>query len=422
MARRFKAALLTIRTHSAALLKWLVCACVAGALSGVLAGVFHLCVSAADTAQARWPWLLWLLPLGGVFIAWLYRVCGASGDTGASLALHAVHTGNDIPVRCAPLIFVSTCVTHLLGGSAGRAGAGIQLCSCVTARLGRLFRLDERERRVMAMCGISAAFSVHFGAPVAAAVFALEVISIGIIQYAAFVPCILSSLVAFAVAGALGVPPVQHPQLAVPAFTLPAYLRVLVLGLLCAAVSAIFCLLLRGVGALLRRAFPSALLRAAAGGCAVVLLTLLVGTRAYSGGGNALLAAALAGETGPEVFALKMLFTAVTLTAGFKGGELSTALCVGAAFGCLAGPLLGLPAPFAAAVATVSIFCGVVNCPLAALVLGVEYFGAQGLPFFVLALALSYMMSGYGSLYPHQRFVYDKLHLRYLGGDEEQEK
>lgn len=157
------------------------------------------------------PWLIFLLPVGGILIVGAYRLLHDERDTGTNLVLSAIHSGDELPLRMAPLIFISTLITHLFGGSAGREGAALQLGGSIGNGLGRLFHFDEKDKHIMIMCGMSAAFSALFGTPMAAAIFSMEVVSVGIMYYAALVPCVISSLIAHAIATSFGVSPDGFP-------------------------------------------------------------------------------------------------------------------------------------------------------------------------------------------------------------------
>lgn len=398
----------------AAFLRWLLIAVLTGGTVGLMGTALYFSVRWATAFRQESGWIVWLLPAGGALIVLLYRLCGVEKSQGTNLILLAVRSPEPVPLKMAPLIFVSTVLTHLFGGSAGREGAALQLGGSLGFQLGRLFRLNEKDLHIMTMCGMSAGFAALFGTPVTSAVFAMEVVSVGVMYYAALVPCAVSALLAMWIARSLGAVPELNTAVAVPALQPGPFLQVTALAALCAAVSAAFCFLLHQTGKLYKKYIPNPYLRAAAGGVLVLLLMLAAGTRGYLGAGMEVIAAALRGSARPEAFALKMLFTAITLGAGFKGGEIVPCFFVGATFGCAAGSLLGLSPAFGAALGLVSVFCGVTNCPLTAIVLSVELFGAQGIPFYLLAAAVSYMLSGYSGLYSRQKILYSKYKPEFL--------
>lgn len=400
--------------HLLVFFKWLFVAVVVGSVVGLVCTLFYHALSAATALREQYSFLLYLLPFGGLLIVFLYRMSRTPEPRGTNLVIGAVRTGESIPLKMTPLIFAGTVFTHLFGGSAGREGAALQLGGSLGDFFGRLFRFSSTERNLVVMCGMSAGFSALFGTPVAAAVFAMELISIGVMYYAALVPCAVSSFVAILLAGHFGVKPERFSLAALPASDLPNLGRVLLLAALCAGVSILFCLLLHQTERGLRRLFQNSYLRIFAGGCAVVLLTLLLGTRDYLGAGLPLIERAVEGEVRPEAFLLKMGFTALTLAAGYKGGEIVPTFFIGATFGCFVGPFLGLDPGFSAAIGMVSLFCGVTNCPLTALLLAVELFGFSSPLLFLTAIAVSYMLSGYYSLYSAQRILYSKTEAEYV--------
>jgi len=398
-----------------AFFKWTALAVLSGAGIG-LAGVGLLfCVQKATELRFQNSWLVWLLPAAGVLTVFIYRICGVNRSQGTNLVLSAVRSPDPVPLRMAPLIFVGTTITHLFGGSAGREGAALQIGGSLGFQTGRLFRLDEKDLHIMTMCGMSAAFSALFGTPAAAVVFAMEVVSVGVMYYAALVPCTIASLIAVSIARVLGfsrpVYSVAFPVL----HSIPAGLRTVALAALCAGLSALFCFVLKGTGRLYEKYLKNGYLIAAVGGILIVALTLIFNTRDYLGIGEKIIDAALGGQARPEAFVLKMVFTALTLGAGFKGGEIVPSFFVGATFGCTAGGLLGLDPAVGGAFGMIAVFAGVTNCPLTAFIIGIELFGTQGLPFYLLAAAVSYMLSGYTGLYGSQQILYSKTRAEFIG-------
>ena len=394
--------------------KWVAISLIVGLCAGLVGVLFHLVLEWCTVTREGYPWLLWLLPLGGVVIAALYKYIGKDQDRGTNMVLAAVRSPQEVTAVTGPLIFLSTALTHLLGGSAGREGAALQLGGCIASQLGKVFRLDEKDAHVIVMCGTSAAFAALFGTPATAAIFALEVVSVGLMYYSAIVPCTLAALTGAWLAGQFSIPPTSFSLSAVPAIGPLSLLQIALLGLLCAWVSNLFCFAMHRATSLAKRWLPNALVRAAVGGALIILLTLLAGSRDYNGAGMEVIARAIGGQAVPWAFLLKILFTAVTLGFGFKGGEIVPVFFTGATFGCAAGALLGLDPGFAAALGLIAVFCGVTNCPVTSVILGVELFGAQGLLCFTACCAVSYMLSGYGGLYGEQKIVYSKLKAEFI--------
>ena len=398
--------------YAAALLKWIVVGGLVGGVGGVVGALFHLGVNYATSVRLAHPWVLYLLPLGGLVIAGLYRLCKLEGK-GTNAVIESVHFGSDVPVLLVPLIFVSTVITHLCGGSAGREGAALQIGGGIGYRTGRLLHPGEKDLPLATLCGMSGVFSALFGTPLTATVFALEVISVGVLYYAGLVPCITAAMTGYLISLLLGVPPTRF-TVAMPALDAWTMLLVLVLAILCALVSILFCRGLHITEHLAARLVKNSYLRAAAGGVVIIALTLLLGTTDYNGAGMDVIQRALNGQANGWAWLLKLLFTAITIGCGFKGGEVVPSFFVGAAFGCWVGTLLGLPPAFAAAIGLVAVFCGAVNCPIASVVLSVEMFGAEGMLYFAMACAISYVLSGYCGLYSSQTILYSKLRAEFI--------
>ena len=395
------------------LVLWLVLAAAVGLVCGGVGTAFHLSVEAVTELRGEHGWILWLLPLAGLVIVALYKGTRCEG-MGTNNVIRAVQSGEAVSPLLVPAIFLGTVLTHLCGGSAGREGAALQMGGSIGYNVGRLFRLSDHDRRTATVCGMAAFFSALFGTPLAATMFAIMVISVGNFYHTAFIPCFAASLVSYGISMWLGVAPTRF-AVAVPSLAPANLLEVAVLAALCAWVSAIFCKLLNFTERRAAKLIPNAWLRAAAGGCAIIALTLLCGTTDYNGAGMDVITAAVEqGTAKPEAFIMKIIFTVITLSAGFKGGEVVPSFFIGATFGCAAAPLLGLPAGFGAALGLVSVFCGATNCPMASIFLSIELFGGSGVLYFALACGVSYMLSGYNGLYSSQTILYSKLKAQYI--------
>ena len=400
--------------HPGTFVKWIVFALLIGVAAGAVSTAFYYALAEVTALREGNHWLIWLLPLGGIAIVTLYRVCGMEKDRGTNFVLVAVRENAALPLRTAPLVFISAVITHLVGGSSGREGAILQIGGSISSKIGRWMHLDDKDSRIITMCGMSAAFSALFGTPLTAAVFSLEVVHVGVMQYSALVPAVLSSLTGALLAGWLGVTPTAYAVSGIPALSPLSLAQMVVLGGLCAGLSVLFCKVVHGAGHLYAKALPDPRLRAVVGGLLMLGLSFLDGglsDQVYNGaGGNLVEAAVTGGGAGvmPWAFLVKLLFTALTLGAGFRGGEIVPTFACGATFGCTVAPLLGLSPSFGGAVGVAAAFCGVTNCPLSSLLLAVELFGGGGLPLFALAVAVSYRLSGYTGLYSEQQIVYAK--------------
>ena len=400
--------------YIAAFLRWGVLGLLVGGLGGFVGALFAKSVAWATAMRGANPWLLYLLPVGGLAIVGVYKLCRVSG-VGTNEVFEGVRSNKGVSILLAPAIFLGTTITHLLGGSAGREGAALQIGGSVATFFGKLFRLNEEDRHILTMCGMSGVFAAVFGTPMAACVFAIEVVSVGRFCTSALFPCIVSSASAYALALVMGVAPEHFLVENVPAFDISTMWRVLVIAILCAIASMLFCWAMHSGAKLFKKLFKNEFLRAAVGGIVVILLTLLVGTRAYNGGGMDVIERIFEeGVVRPEAFLLKMIFTSITIGAGFKGGEIVPSFFVGATFGCLFGNLTGFAPSLCAAVGMSAVFCGVTNAPISSLLISFELFGYDGMPYYLLAIALSYMLSGYYGLYRSQKIVYSKFKTSYI--------
>ena len=408
----------------AACAHWIVLAILTGLIVGAYSTLFAWILGKATGYRSQYPWLLFLLPLGGILIVAMYRAAKIMTDRGTNLVINSIHAKDEVPGVMAVLIFVSTIITHMFGGSAGREGAALQMGGSLGNVLARILKKNEEHTRILIMCGMSAAFAAVFGTPMAAAVFSMEVISVGIMHYSALVPCMFASLVASRFAATMGIAPEAFQIRSIPDLTVINGLKMCLLAVCCAGLSIVFCMLLHMTGHLYRQYLKNPYIRVTVGGCIVIVLTLLVGNMDYNGAGNQLIERAIEGETIPVAFLLKMLFTVLTLGAGFKGGEIVPSFTIGATFGCLVGQLIGLSPSLCAAVAMAAVFCGVTNCPITTLLISFELFGFAGVPYFMIAISVSYLLSGYKGLYSDQIIVYSKYRPHFINrhvGDESED-
>ena len=391
------------------LVKWLVIGSAVGLLVGAVSSGFGHVLILANGVRSAYPLIALGLPLGGLLIVALYRGCKNTDDKGTNTVVASIQESTDIPFKMAPLIFVSTAITQLFGGSAGREGAALQLGGSIAKKCGKLLKLDENTQRTLVMCGMSAGFSALFGTPMAAAVFSMEVVSVGIMHYAALVPCVSASIIAHLVAQLCKVPPEVFPVEQIPAMTALGFFKTAAFAAVVGAVSIGFCALLHKTEHLYEKYIKNQYLRIALGGCIVLALSAALGTGEYLGSGMGIIEHIFhTGEGHWYTFLLKMLFTALTLGAGFKGGEIVPSLTIGAALGCAVAGILGLPVQLVAACGMAGLFCGVTNSPITSLLIAFELFGMEGMPYYLISVAVSYLVSGYESLYHKQKILYSK--------------
>lgn len=396
-------------------IKWVFISILTGISVGLIGTAFAYSMAFVTDFRFLHPAIIFGLPLGGLLIVGMYKLLKDENDTGTNMVISSIRSNGRIPFRMAPCIFISTVITHLFGGSAGREGAALQLGGSIGSTIGSVLHLNEKDLHIITMCGMSAAFSSLFGTPLAAALFPMEVVSIGIMQYAALVPCVVASLVAHGVASYFGLTPEHFTFTDIPAFSLTSSCTIGLLAILCALISILFCIILHNASHLFQNIFCNPYIRSIAGGCVIIALTLLVGTQQYNGAGmNFIEAFFTEKKVFPAAFLLKILFTAVTLGCGFKGGEIVPTFYVGASFGCLFGMVSGFSVNLCTAVGMAAVFCGVTNSPITSLLISFELFEYEAMPYYLLAIAISYMLSGYFGLYSSQKIMYSKFETRFI--------
>lgn len=413
-----KRRLRVIQLNIVAFFKWIIIAGITGLIGGTVGSIFHLSVEFATQTRLEDPWIIYLLPFGGLIIVFLYKKV-MNEDPGTNLVINSIRTDGKVPFMMSPLIFIGTVITHLFGGSAGREGAALQLGGSIGSQIGNLIGLDEKDMHLITLCGMSGVFAALFGTPLTAAFFSMEVISIGIIYYSAFIPCIVSSLTAYWVSLYFGLEPVKFTLNVFPEVSLENIIKVMILGSLCAVVSIIFCEILHKSNNVLKKYISNSYMRVFIGGTAIVIMTLIIGSRDYNGAGMDIISSAVNGTARPEAFILKMIFTAITISVGYKGGEIVPTFFIGSTFGCVIGSFLGLDPCFGAAIGLAALFCGVVNTLITSVILSIELFGAGNIILFAIACGVSYMESGYYSLYTSQKIMYSKIKAEYINRNAE---
>ncbi len=395
--------------------KWVVIALITGIIGGITGSLFHIAIDSVTELRIKNEWLIYLLPLGGIIIAFVYAQSKKYGKLDTDRIIRSVQTEEGVPFILAPLIFFASTVTHLFGGSAGREGAALQLGGAIGYRIAKTARLSSGDIHTVVMTGMASVFAALFGTPVTAAVFAIEVSSVGIMHYGAFLPSVIASITACFISAQFGIFPVRFSAVIMQKNVTPLFVvGITVISVLCALVSILFCTSVKQFEKLGKKHIPNPYLRAFSGGIIIVLLTVIVGTYDYNGAGMDVIKKALNGNARYEAFALKILFTAITVASGFKGGEIVPTFFIGSTFGCVISSFTGIEPSVGAAIGFVALFCGVVNCPVASIFLAAEVFGASSLPLFAYVVAISYMLSGNYGLYKSQKIVYSKLDEHYI--------
>lgn len=384
--------------------KWLVLASAVAALAGSASAAFLFALDWATATRTSHRWLIWLLPIAGFVVGWLYLRFGQQVEAGNNLLIDEIHDPKQVvPLRMAPLVLGGTVVSHLFGASVGREGTAVQMGGALADQFTHLFKLKHEERRIVLMAGISAGFASVFGTPLAGAIFALEVLAIGRLRYDAILPCLVAAIVADQVGLLWGV---QHTHYAipfVPAVAAWPLAAMLLAGALFGLAGKLFADATHTLGAWMKRRVSYAPLRPLLGGVVVAAAAWFLGADRYIGLGIPTIVDAFQQPLAPYDFAGKMAFTIASLGSGFKGGEVTPLFYIGATLGNALAPLLDLPVPLLAGVGFVAVFAGAANTPIASTLMAMELFGAEVGVYAALACVVSYLFSGHTGIYRAQR-------------------
>ena len=391
---------IALGTH---LIRWLVLGGVAGVMAGMSSFVFLEGLDRVTAFRLDHPWLLYLLPVAGLVIGMAYHYLGGRSAGGNSLLIDQIHQPTGwVPRRMAPLVLVGTWVTHLFGGSAGREGTALQMSGSLSDALARVLRLSDEDRKLLLIAAVGGGFGAVFGVPLAGAVFALEVQSIGRVRYEALVPALAASLVGDMVVQGLGYQHHAKPQFVVALDGLLC-LKLAVAGLAFGLAGAAFAELTHAIKRAMSKTVRWAPLRPVLGGIGVIMLASAFG-HDYLGLSLPLIDQSLAGEPMSfGVVALKIVFTAVTLGCAFPGGEVTPLFVVGATLGAALAAPLHVSVALLAAVGFVAVFAGAANTPLACTIMGVELFGAGAVVPLAIGCVIAYVFSNHRGIYPTQR-------------------
>lgn len=400
--------------------RWCLILLLLTAVSGTAVAVFLHLLDGVTMARWQNEWLLYLLPFAGVVIYWLYHKAGTAAAGGNDTILREVMkpTGG-VPAVMAPLVLLATLITHLFGGSAGREGTAVQMGGSLAAMVGRWLRVAEAERRLVLLSGIAAGFGAVFGTPIAGAVFALEVMAIGRLRYAAIVPCFVSAFAAHYVCMAWGVTHTQyHPLLSHVYFSfspdhdqLIIFLKVVVAGVAFGLVARLFAYTSHRLKDVAGKWFAGrGWLSPVVGGLAVIAGAIVLGSADYlglgvttlTGKGASIVNAFHSGGVGQWSWLLKLMFTVVTLSMGFKGGEVTPLFFVGATLGSALSVWLNVPVELMAGLGFIAVFAGATNTPVASALMGAELFGWGNMVWFVVACFVARNASGSAGIYKAQ--------------------
>jgi H+/Cl- antiporter ClcA len=390
---------------AAVLLQWVGLGALVGVFSGAASAVFLLLLDRATKFRLAHETIVYTLPLAGLVIGWIYARWGQSIKGGNNLVIDTIHDDSpQIPLRMAPMVLVGTVLTHLFGGSAGREGTAVQMGASLADAVAHRFRVSKELRRQLLAAGMAGGFGSVFGTPIAGTLFGLEVVALGRIEYDALAPALIAALVGDFVCRHLGVVHTAYPATPFVALTPIVMLDLLVIGVAVAITTMAFVELTHRLKHLLEKRISYLPIRMMVGGLAVVVMWKCVGTSDYLGLGVPMIVRAFKDPNLPVyAFALKLVFTAVTLASGFLGGEVTPLFFVGATLGSVLARVLGLPLELGAGVGLAAVFGAAANTPLALSIMAVELLGAAIFPHVVIVSVIAYLLSGHRGIYPSQR-------------------
>ena len=396
--------------QSIALAHWLLVGVIVGAACGPVSALFLALLELATRVRTEHDWLIYLLPAAGIILGAIYAWLGKPIQEGSNLIINTLHeNGPQIPSRMAPMVLAGTIFTHLFGGSAGREGAAMQMGAAIADTIAHRSRYGKKLRYQFLAAGVAGGFGSVFGTPVAGALFGAEFIALGKLEYTALLPALVASVVGDRVARFFGAKHTLFVQVAHLDMSVQVLGKWLFFACTVAVVAAFFIEfthVLKRYSAVL---FPNLPLRMAVGGIMIIAMWKVSGTTAYLGLGIPSIVQAFSDSSQPSyLFAVKGIFTAVTLGVGFLGGEVVPLFFMGSTLGNTLAQLLDLPLEMGAGVGMIAMFAAASNTPLALSIMAVELMGREILPHAVIVCVIAYILSGHRSIYPAQRVFRDK--------------
>ncbi|MNS17281.1 H(+)/Cl(-) exchange transporter ClcA [compost metagenome] len=386
------------------LLRWVLICLILGLLIGSAAAFFLQTLQWVTTFREEHHWILFLLPAGGFLVGWLYNRYGKSVASGNNLLIDTIlEPGKTIPFKMAPMVYAGTIITHLLGGSAGREGTALQMAGAIADQLHKPFKLSKEDRSTLLIAAVAAGFGAVFGTPLAGALFGIEFFLLGRLRYQALFPAVMAAVLADLVTRAWGVPHTHYPIGIVPSLSFSTLIFVLIAGILFGWCAALFSKAMDYCSTSFRKYIAYPPFRPVAGGLLILLFVWYSGTTKYIGLGIPAIVSAFDTTAMPYDFALKMLLTVITLSAGFKGGEVTPLFFIGATLGSALSLMIPLPHALLAGLGFVAVFAGATNTPLACTMMGIELFGMECGVYIALACVVAYLCSGNNSIYSSQQ-------------------
>jgi H+/Cl- antiporter ClcA len=384
--------------------QWALLGSLVGVACGGASALFLWLLDVATETRGQYEWIVYTLPVAGLAIGFVYERFGKNIQGGSNLIIDAIHEdAPQIPLRMAPMVLIGTVLTHLFGGSAGREGTAVQMGASLADTVAGRLKVQPETRRQLIAAGVAGGFGSVFGTPIAGAVFGLEFVVVGRIQYGALVPALVASLVGDLTVRMIGVGHTHYPSAPFVELSPLLFGKWVVFAAAMAGVTIAFIELTHFIKKTSERTMRRLPIRMFIGGIAVVALWKLVGTSEYLGLGIPTIVRAFEDPNLPlYVFALKLVFTAFTIGTGYLGGEVTPLFFIGAALGSVLAAWMGIPIALGAGVGLAAVFAAASNTPLALSIMAVELLGANVFPHVAIVSVLAFVLSGRRSIYTAQ--------------------
>ena len=394
------------------LAKWLFLSILVSVPMGLLASFFLNSLNFVTNYRDSNYYIIFLLPFGGALVSYLYKCYGGSSSKGNNLIIEQIeYMGKNyerVPKRLVPLVLLGTLVTHLFGGSAGREGTALQMGGSVADGISALLKLSKDDRKILLLCGIAAGFGSVFGTPIAGAVFAIEIAVIGSMNSYALIPCFLSAFLSNILGELFGAAHTHYEFLDVPSFNIEIIFKVLIASIIFGLCSLVFSKALGFLKKHFTKLMPNPILKSFIGGIVIIILIYVLKGWNFIGLGVPIIMDSLKEPLPIYYFIFKMLFTLLTLSLGFQGGEVTPLFFIGATLGNALGQILGVSPLFLAGLGFIGVFSGAANTPLACFIMGIELFHGQGAEYLFIAALVSYLFSGHNGIYSSQSILKPK--------------
>jgi H+/Cl- antiporter ClcA len=391
--------------------KWtFICSFIAILIGSASAGFLQSLNWATDYRENH-LWLIAFLPIGGFLIGLLYFYFGKDAEAGNNLLIDTIHEPKQvIPFRMAPFVYIGTIATHLFGGSAGREGTALQMAGSIADQFSKPFKLSASDRKILIISAVAGGFGSVFGTPLAGAVFAIEFFLIGRIRYNALFPALITAVLADVVTKLWQTPHTHYHISSIPDVSFLNIIYAIIAGIFFGVCASTFSKVIHKTGNIFKSKISYQPLRPFIGGIIIACAVWVIGTTKYIGLGIPTIVQSFDQQLPAYDFAIKMVLTIITLSAGFKGGEVTPLFFIGATLGNALGLFIPLPIGLLAGMGFVAVFAGATNTPIACSIMAIELFGVECGVYVTIASVVSYLLSGHNSIYRRQKIGEVKHH------------